>query len=113
MAHARSVGLTPDDSALSNKITKMFQKETEEKNHEMIKLHDENGIRNVYLEMKVPGSGAEVTTADGTWKQSCAHPWRGVGALAGQRGVEDLQPQREMEAMRAMNRGTWSGRHCV
>ena len=80
--------LISDDIATSHKIKKMIQKEAEKKNHKMIQLYEENGVYNMYLEKKVPGSGVEVTTADGTWRQNSVHPWKDVGVLVKQQELD-------------------------
>ena len=96
--------LIPDDSALSHKIKNMIQKEADRKNNELVKLYEDHGVYNMYLEMKVPGASVEVTAADGSRKPSRVHPWIDVGALARPKGAEDLQDQRLQEELRAMAR---------
>ena len=58
----------------------------------MTKLFKEDGVYNFYLEMNVPVSKVEVTTANGEWTDSKVHAWRAVGALSGD--------QNDMKGMR-------------
>jgi hypothetical protein len=73
--------LIPDDSALSHKIKKMIRKEAMKQDNKLIKLYEEDGVCNLYLQMKAPGSDVEVTNADGSWRKSQAHPWMDVGTV--------------------------------
>ena len=65
----------------------------------MIQLYEENGVYNMYLEMKVPGSDVEVTTADGTWRERFVHPWKDVGVLVKQ---QELDKQVRGKALKAL-----------
>ena len=89
--------LIPDDSALSHKIKKMINKELMKQSHKLIKLYEENGVYNFYMEMKVPGSGVEVTRADGSWTPSRAHPWIETNAIT-EAGVTGKDQQHVKES---------------
>ena len=57
--------LIPDDSALSWKIKKLIEKEAQKEKHDMIKLYEERGVYNFYMQTGAQGSKVEAVREGG------------------------------------------------